>query len=99
LSHVSLDRFAGQIDLNPLAIPTFLLLALQHLFQYVLGLYSDSRPDLQRAISARMSLLGNRIGSEFESEIRTCLGSLHGSQERSIANAAHHYAETAVSWF
>lgn len=83
---------------SPLAIPTFVLLSLKHLFQYIMGLFSDPRADMQRAISARVSLLGNRIGSEFESEIRTQLTSLHAWQEDSLTEAARQYADSVVGW-
>ncbi len=86
------------LDFNPLAIPTFVLLSLKHLFQYIIGLFSDPRADLQRAISARVSLLGNRVGSEFESEMRTRLASLHSWQEQSVTGAAQHYADSVVGW-
>lgn len=88
----------NKVDLNPLAIPAFFLLALNHFFAYIIGLFSDPRPDLQRAISARFSLLGNRIGAEFESVVRTQLGALHGWQEHSVTGAAQQYADSVVGW-
>jgi hypothetical protein len=97
---VNLSR--GQFEANPGAllfgIPTFMFYALRDFFQYVTGLFSDPRPDLQRAISARLSLLGNRVGSEFESEVRGRLGTLHEWQERSLTEAARLYAESCVGW-
>lgn len=55
---------AAEIDVNPLAIPAFVLLGLNDLFQYISGLFRDPRPDLQLAISGHLSLLGNRLGAE-----------------------------------
>ena len=98
MSQISVKPAESGIEFNPLAIPTFLFLALERFFQYVIGLFSDPRPDLQRAISSRVSLLGNRIGSEFESAIRSSLGALHGWQEQSITAAANYYADTVVGW-
>ncbi len=99
---LSMTRFpAGELigrSFSPLQIPTFVLLSLKHLFQYIMGLFSDPRPDLQRAISARVSKLGNRIGSEFESEIRTQLSALHTWQENSLTEAAEQYAGSVVGW-
>lgn len=87
------------IDVNPLAIPAFVFVSLKHVFDYILGLFSDPRPDLQRTISAHVSLLGNRIGSEFEAVIKSRLAVLHGWQEQSLDQAARHYANAAVRWF
>jgi hypothetical protein len=86
------------VDMNHLAIPTFFLLALDHFIQYIIGLFSDPRPDLQRAISANLSLLGNRIGSEFESFVRASLGNLHGWQDQAVRLAAQQYADSVVGW-
>lgn len=86
------------IDVNLMAVPTFFLLALRDVCRYVIGLLSDPRPDLQRAISARISLLGNRIGSDFESVVRTQLDALHDWQEHALTTAAEHYAESATHW-
>ncbi len=89
----------GCCDFNPMAIPTFVFLALEHLFQYIVGLFSDPRPDLQRSISSQVSLIGNRIGAEFVSEVRTRLAALHAWQEGALTSTAQNYAESVVTWF
>lgn len=97
MSRIQSSRELG-VDFNPLAIPAFVFVSLKHLFQYIIGLFSDPRTDLQRAISARVSLLGNRVGSEFESEMRTRLADLHSWQEQSVRGAAQDYADSVVGW-
>jgi hypothetical protein len=102
MTQIEMNPASGRMEIDPaakiLAIPTFVFLALESLFQYIVGLFSDPRADLQRSISARLALLGNRIGDGFASELRERLDILHGWQERSLTSAAHHYADEAVGW-
>jgi hypothetical protein len=103
LTLIHANGLLGEFDLaNPLqvalALPTFIFVSLQHVFQYVCGLLADPKPDLQRAISGRLALLGNRVGAEFESEIRRRLDALHDWQEQSLADVADHYADSVVPW-
>jgi len=79
------------------AIPLFALLALRHLFTFVMGVLNSRVGEYQRAISERLSLLGNRIGSEFEAEIRSRVEALHGWQEAALRKAAESQARDAVS--
>lgn len=88
----------GKVDVNPLAIPTFVLLALKDVFQYISGLFSDPSVDLQRAISGSVSSLGNKIGSTFESEIKSRLAALHTWQKQALTKTAEDYADSAVSF-
>ena len=62
-----------------------------------MGRLDDRRGDYQAAISGRLALLGNRVGAEFEREIRERLNDLHTWQERSIRNTAKQVAEE-LSW-
>src|SRR5207249_4599381 len=61
MTRIKVSAIRGELDTNPiaqiLAIPTFLFRSLQHLFQYLAGLFSDPGPDLQKTISAQVSLL------------------------------------------
>ncbi len=81
---------------NSLAIPTFIFLALEHVIQYIAGLLYDPRPSLQRVISSRVSTIGNKIASEFQSLLRQQLRGLHDWQERALDKAATEYAGLAV---
>lgn len=102
MSRVRIDLSRGQVDVNPgalvLALPTFVFDSLNYLFRYINGCFSDPRPDMQSAISARVSLLGNRLGSEFESEARARLAALHEWQKVAFSKTAAHLAETTVGW-
>lgn len=83
---------------NLLVLPAFFFRSLAHLFEWVTGLLRDPVADLQRTISGRVSLLGNRIGSELETDLRTQLDMLHGWQDGAIAQAIDEYASSAIGW-
>jgi hypothetical protein len=53
--------------------------------------------DYQRAISERLALLGNRLGSEFEGEIRAQIGCLQAWQEEALKQTAAAEAQQAAS--
>lgn len=81
---------------NPLVIPVFFILAARHVWEYITGRLDDRRGEYQAAISSRLALLGNRVGAEFEREVRQRLTDLHTWQERSIRNTATRLAEERV---
>lgn len=92
-----LMRF-GKVGLL-VGVPVFIVLAGRHVWDYVLSRLEDRRGDYQTAISARIALLGNRVGSEFEREIRERLTDLHTWQERSVRQTANVLVEERVSLF
>jgi hypothetical protein len=77
-------------------IPVFFVLAARHLWDYVMNQFTDRRADYQAAISGRLALLGNRVGGEFEREVRQRLTDLHTWQERAIRQTAESLAEERV---
>ncbi len=79
-----------------LAIPLFVLVAAGHLYHYYASLQNNSSDRIQRAVSSRLSLLGNRIGAEFEAEVRTAIGRLHEWQHRAVTQAATRHATATV---
>lgn len=81
---------------NPLVIPVFFILAARHVWEYIMGRLDDPRGDYQAAISGRLALLGNRVGAEFEREVRERLTDLHTWQERSLRGTASRLAEERV---
>jgi hypothetical protein len=81
---------------NPLVIPVFFILAARHVWEYITGRLDDRRGEYQAAISSRLALLGNRVGAEFEREVRQRLTDLHTWQERSIRITATRLAEERV---
>jgi hypothetical protein len=81
---------------NPLVIPVFFLLAARHVWDYFSARLEDRRGDYQAAISGRLALLGNRVGSEFEREVRQRLTDLHTWQERSVRETAGRLAGERV---
>jgi hypothetical protein len=89
-----LVRF-GQVGLA-VGIPVFIVLAAKHLWDYVTGLLHDRRGEYQAAISGQLALLGNRVGTEFERDVRQRLTDLHIWQERSIRQLATSLAEERV---
>jgi hypothetical protein len=92
-----LVRF-GQTGLA-VGIPVFFFLAARHVWNYVAGRLNDHRGDYKAAISRRLALLGNRVGSEFEREVRLRLTDLHTWQERSIRSTAERLAKERVGLF
>ena len=75
-------------------IPVFFMLAAKHLWDYAMSQLDDRRGDYQATISARLAMLGNRVGGEFEQEVRQRITDLHTWQERAIkATAARLAAE------
>lgn len=83
--------------ISGLVIPLFMLVAVSHLYDYYAGLQNSSAEHLRKAITSRLSLLGNRIGSEFESEVRTAIGRLHEWQQRTVTAASIRYAEESTA--
>lgn len=79
-------------------LPVFLLTAVSHLFSYVNALWNraESIDVVRRAVSARLALLANRIGAEFESEVRVAVGRLHDWQQQAVTTAARRQAEQAI---
>ncbi len=87
----------GQLGLQ-VGIPVFFLFAAKHVWDYVLARLDDRRGDCQAAISGRLALLGNRVGAEFEQELRRRLTDLHTWREGSVRAAADRLAEERVGW-
>jgi hypothetical protein len=69
-------------------IPVFVLLASKPVWDFVMGCLDNRRDGYQAAISSRLALLGNRVGAEFEREIRVRLVDLHLWQDRSVREIA-----------
>ena len=80
-------------------VPLFLWNALTHLFDYITGQLERERGAFQLAVSQRMALLGNRIGSDLETEIRSRVADLHHWQEQAVRAAASHRAEELIPTF
>jgi hypothetical protein len=77
-------------------IPLFVLLAAVHIWEYVAGLLDDRRGDHRAAISVLLARLGNRIGAEFEREIRLRLIDLHIWRAKAIAETTARVASARV---
>jgi len=82
-----------------LALPLFLLAALEPIWQYVVGQLQHRPVAYQRAITSRLSLLGNRVGMEFRREVKQRVADLHAWQEQALRQTAARYAEQAVPLF
>ncbi len=85
-----------RIGLPNVVIPLFVFAAMGHLYRYVMGQLTNRVGDYQRAITARVALLGNRIGAEFETEIRARISALHVWQESALNEAATGYARETI---
>ena len=74
-------------------VPVFVLLAARPVWEYVAARLDDRRGDYRAAISARLAVLGNRVGAEFEREVRGRIADLHQWQERSVRATAARLAD------
>ena len=87
----------GKLGLQ-VGIPVFFLVAARHVWDYAMAQLDDRRGDYQAAISGRLALLGNRVGAEFERELRLRIGDLDTLRERSVRANAARLAEERVTW-
>lgn len=80
-------------------LPVFVGVALKHIIDPIIAWLMQSDPrDVQRDVSKRMALLGNRVGAEFEREVRRRITDLHDWREAALQTVARNKAETAVQW-
>jgi hypothetical protein len=107
LARVGLQIGKSAIQLLPiirirpeLGLPLFLITALVPLWTYVIAMWNDNAQRAQFAITEKLSLLGNRVGAEFETEVRLRITQLQQWQQQSIENFADkHSAEVYPLWF
>ncbi|MDA7980900.1 MAG: twin-arginine translocation signal domain-containing protein [Pirellulales bacterium] len=93
---VNVRQYRGQ---GPEFVPVFVWNALTDVFAFFTGTSIQDPAVYHRAISERLALLGNRVGSEFETEVRHRLSDLHTWQEQAVAAAARQRADTLVPTF
>jgi hypothetical protein len=74
----------------------FVVLAAKSVWEYVAAQLEDRRGDYQAAISGRLAALGNRVGAEFEREVRRRLADLHTWRDRAVREAAGQVAGESV---
>jgi hypothetical protein len=79
-----------------IAFPLFMIRALGHLWRWLVVQLSDQTKEFQTEISGRLTLLGDRLGSEFEQEIRSRVSDLHYWQELALEDAARQEASSAI---
>lgn len=79
-----------------IAFPIFMVRALCYLWRWLMAQLSDRTAEFQTEISSRLALLGNRLGSEFEQEVRNRISDLHHWQERALEDAARQTANQAI---
>jgi hypothetical protein len=82
-----------------IGIPVFVVLAFKAVWDFVAGQLEERRGDYQAAISARLAGLGNRVGSEFEQEVRLRLTDLRTWRERAVRETADRLAGERVGFF
>ncbi len=80
-----------------LALPAFFVRALWVLVEYVVRLVSGRVQGLQAEITHRVAMLGRRLGSEYESELRHCIGQLHQWQQDAVRSFTEDYSRSAIS--
>lgn len=82
-----------------LGVPLFVVLAARHVWDYVLAQWEDRQGADQAAISGRLALLGQRVGIEFEKEVRQRLIDLHSWQEHSVRTMTNSLVEERLGWW
>lgn len=83
--------------LPELALPAFVVRTLWVLGEYVVRLLSGRVEGIQAEITHRVALLGRRLGSEYEAELRHCIGQLHRWQQDAVRTFTEDYSRTAIS--
>jgi hypothetical protein len=96
LGRTAMMMLAPTTRLPQVAIPTFLFLALSHVFDFIFEMASDPVAGYQAELSARVAHLGNRIGDEFETAIRGQLAEIHLLQDSAVTGQAAACAEAMV---
>lgn len=77
----------------------FFVQAAADVLNYVLSRLENKKGEYQLAISDRLALLGNRVGAEFEREVRQRLSDLHTWQERSVRDMANNMVQERIGLF
>ncbi len=81
---------------NLVAIPAFALVALTHFANFAIGLLFQDTSGAKAAISDRLAVLGNRVASEFNSELRARIADLHVWQNNALRETAGEYAREQI---
>lgn len=93
---INVRQFRGE---SPEFVPVFVWNALTDVYSFFAGTTYHDPGVYRRSISERLALLGNRVGSEFETEVRRRLSDLHSWQEQAVAAAAQRRAEALIPTF
>ncbi len=80
-----------------LALPAFVVRSLWVLSQYVVRLLTNRVASIQAEITNRVAILGRRLGSEYQTELRHCIGELHRWQQDAVRSFTEEYSQKAVS--
>jgi len=106
LTEVAAEAGKSAILLLPLAVvapyagwPLFVVLALKPVFEVFVKEAKDRSATLQATITDKLAQLGNRVGVEFQDEVRLRIADLHKWQRQAVELAARHQAEQLVRWW
>ena len=81
---------------NLVVIPAFALAAITHFANYVIGVLFQDSTGAKVAISDRVALLGNRVASEFNAELKARIADLHLWQNEALRKTAGEYAHANI---
>jgi hypothetical protein len=79
-----------------LRLPVFFILAARPVWEFVSARLKERRRECQIAVSEHVASLGDRVGAEFEREIRQRIADLHKLQEHSLRATADRIAAERV---
>lgn len=102
-AHIGLSalRLMPIIRIQPaVGLPLFLVMAFVPLWTYLVDCWNSKASLAQFEISEKLSLLGNRVGAEFETEIRQRIAQLQQWQQESFERFAdRHASEVIPLWY
>jgi hypothetical protein len=82
-----------------IVLPVFVSASLKSAFDFIKGQLNNRPENYQLAISEHLAILGNRVGSEFETEIKKRVADLHFWQDRALRTAADQKANELIPSF
>ena len=81
-----------------IGVPVFFLHAVSHVWEFVEARLEQRSGNYQAAISSHLALMGRRVGTEFEREVRRRLSDLHVWQQQAVRQTADRLAEERVGF-
>jgi hypothetical protein len=79
-------------------VPVFAALAFRPAFDFFIGLFRSPQADVLQRVCGQLAVLSDRLGSEFEREVRRRIAELHSWQYGAMREVAQEQAWRSVGW-